>query len=115
IKEGNGDSSLVLFGEKITPNQHKLAKEFVLLDNFYCDGEVSSDGHNWSTGAYANDYLEKNWPTDYSQRGGEYAGEGNRLIANNKLTIWDQCKAKNISYRSYGEFVHSTMVPGIPV
>ena len=50
---------LVLFGEKITPNQHKLAKEFVLLDNFYVDGEVSADGHNWSMGAYATDYLEK--------------------------------------------------------
>ena len=56
IKEGNGDSSLVLFGEKITPNQHKLAKEFVLLDNFYCDGEVSADGHNWSMGGYATDF-----------------------------------------------------------
>lgn len=62
VKEGNGDTSLVLFGEKITPNQHALAQEFVLLDNFYVDGEVSSDGHNWSMGAYATDFLEKNWP-----------------------------------------------------
>ena len=84
IKEGNGDSSLVLFGEKITPNQHKLAKEFVLLDNFYCDGEVSADGHNWSMGAYATDFLEKNWPTSYGGRGGDYNGEGTRAIANNK-------------------------------
>ena len=61
VKEGNGDTSLVLFGEKITPNQHKLVKDFVLLDNFYVDGEVSADGHNWSLGAYATDYLEKNW------------------------------------------------------
>jgi len=60
---GNGDTSLVLFGKNITPNQHKLAGEFVLLDNFYVDGEVSADGHNWSLGANANDYLEKNWPT----------------------------------------------------
>ncbi|MBS1564747.1 MAG: YncE family protein, partial [Bacteroidetes bacterium] len=78
IKEGNGDPSLVLFGENITPNLHKLAREFVLLDNFYVDGEVSADGHNWSMGAYATDFLEKNWPTSYGGRGGTYPAEGNR-------------------------------------
>ena len=105
IKEGNGDSSLVLFGEKITPNQHKLAKEFVLLDNFYCDGEVSADGHNWSMGAYATDFLEKNWPTNYGGRGGDYNGEGTRAIANNKNGfVWDHCKRNGITYRTYGEF-----------
>ena len=104
VKEGNGDTSLVLFGERITPNQHKLVKEFVLLDNFYCDGEVSADGHEWSMGAYATDYLEKTWPTSYGSRGGNYDGEGMRSVANNKLYIWDQCSKKNISYRTYGEF-----------
>jgi YVTN family beta-propeller protein len=105
IKEGNGDSSLVLFGEKVTPNQHKLAKEFVLLDNFYCDGEVSADGHNWSMGGYATDFLEKNWPTGYGGRGGDYNGEGTRVIANNKNGfIWDQCKRNRVTYRTYGEF-----------
>ncbi len=105
IKEGNGDSSLVLFGEKITPNQHKLAREFVLLDNFYCDGEVSADGHNWSMGGYATDFLEKNWPTGYVDRGGDYNGEGSRAIANNKNGfIWDHCKRNGITYRTYGEF-----------
>jgi hypothetical protein len=105
IKEGNGDSSLVLFGEKITPNQHKLAREFVLLDNFYCDGEVSADGHNWSMGGYATDFLEKNWPTGYGGRGGDYNGEGTRVIANNKNGfIWDHCKRNGITYRTYGEF-----------
>jgi hypothetical protein len=63
IKEGNGDSTLTLFGEKYTPNQHKLVREYVLLDNFYVDAEVSADGHNWSLGAYATDFLEKTWPT----------------------------------------------------
>ncbi len=82
MKEGNGDTSLVFFGEKITPNQHKLAKEFVLLDNFYVDGEVSADGHNWTLAAYATDYLEKTWPTSYGGRGGDYDAEGNRDIAN---------------------------------
>jgi len=104
IPEGNGDTSLVLFGERITPNQHALTKEFVLLDNFYVDGEVSADGHNWSTGAYATDFLEKTWPTSYGGRGGNYDAEGNRAAANNKNFIWDMCKKNNVSYRTYGEF-----------
>ena len=105
IKEGNGDPRLVLFGENITPNQHALAKEFVLLDNFYVDGEVSADGHNWSTGAYATDFLEKNWVTSYGGRGGSYDAEGNREVANNKGGfIWDHCKRGGVSYRTYGEF-----------
>jgi YVTN family beta-propeller protein len=105
IKEGNGDPSLVLFGEKVTPNLHRLAREFVLLDNFYVDAEVSADGHNWSMAAYATDYLEKTWPTGYGGRGGNYDGEGNRAIANNKNGfLWDHCKRAGISYRTYGEF-----------
>ena len=105
MPEGNGDTSLVLFGENITPNQHKLAREFVLLDNFYVDGEVSADGHNWSLAANANDYLEKTWPTSYGDRGGEYDAEGNREIANpDRGFIWDYCKRAGVSYRTYGEF-----------
>jgi YVTN family beta-propeller protein len=105
MPEGNGDSSLCLFGEKVTPNQHKLAKEFVLLDNFYVDAEVSADGHNWSLGALANDYLEKTWPTSYGRRGGATEGMGRRAIANNKDGfIWDFCKKANVSYRTYGVF-----------
>ena len=115
IKEGNGDPSLVLFGERITPNQHKLAREFVLLDNFYCDGEVSADGHNWSMGGYATDFMEKNWPTGYGGRGGDYNGEGTRAIANNKNGfIWDHCKRNGITYRTYGEFADDYK-PNIPV
>ena len=105
IPQGNGDTSLVLFGKKITPNQHAVASEFVLLDNFYVDGEVSADGHNWSLGAYATDYLEKVWPSSYSGRGGGYEAEGTREIANNKNGfIWDYCKKYGITYRTYGEF-----------
>jgi YVTN family beta-propeller protein len=115
VKEGNGDTSLLLFGEKITPNQHKLVKDFVLLDNFYVDGEVSADGHNWSMGAYATDYLEKNWVTSYGGRGGTYDAEGNRKIANNRGGfIWDACKRAGVSYRSYGEFADDSK-PNIPV
>jgi YVTN family beta-propeller protein len=104
MPEGNGDTSLVLFGKKITPNEHAIANEFVLLDNFYVNAEVSEDGHSWSTGAYATDYIEKTWPTSYGGRGGEYDGEGNRAIANNKEYIWDDCKTSGVSYRTYGEF-----------
>lgn len=115
IPEGNGDPDLVLFGENITPNQHALVREFVLLDNFYVNGEVSADGHNWTMGAYATDYLEKNWPTSYGGRGGTYAGEGSREIANNKNGfLWDNCKRNGISYRTYGEFM-GDKEPNIPV
>ena len=115
VKEGNGDPRLVLFGENITPNQHALAKEFVLLDNFYVDGEVSADGHNWTTGAYATDYLEKNWVSSYGGRGGVYDGEGNRVVANNKGGfIWDHCKRAGVTYRTYGEFADNGK-PNIPV
>lgn len=116
IPGGNGDTSLLLFGEKITPNQHALAKEFVLLDNFYVDGEVSADGHNWSMGGYANDYLEKTWPTGYGSRGGEYEGEGTRPIANIRDGyIWDQASRAGVSYRTYGEFIDKNNNPSIPV
>lgn len=115
MPEGNGDTSLVLFGEKYTPNQHKLAREFVLLDNFYTDGEVSADGHNWSLGAYATDYLEKTWPTSYGGRGGDYSAEGHSAIANNKGGfIWNLCKRHGVSYRTYGEFADDYK-PNIPV
>lgn len=115
IPEGNGDTSLLLFGEKYTPNEHALAKEFVLLDNFYVDGEVSADGHNWSMGGYANDYLEKNWPTHYGGRGGTYDAEGTRHIADPRDGfIWDQAKRAGISYRTYGEFADDYK-PNLPV
>lgn len=112
---GNGDTNLVLFGKEITPNLHALAEKFVLLDNFYVDGEVSADGHNWTMGAYATDYLEKNWPTSYGGRGGSYPGEGSREIANGKVFLWDLCKKYGVSYRSYGEFISDDKTPNIPV
>ncbi|MGM9508860.1 bifunctional YncE family protein/alkaline phosphatase family protein [Larkinella sp. GY13] len=105
MKEGNGDSSLCLFPQKITPNQHALAREFVLLDNFYVDAEVSADGHNWSAAAYANDYVEKNWVTSYGGRGGTYDYEGQKEIAHPRDGfIWDHCLRAGVSFRSYGWF-----------
>lgn len=115
MPQGNGDTSLVLFGEKITPNQHALARQFVLLDNFYVDGEVSADGHNWSMGAYANDFLEKAWPTTYGQRGGKNGGGGALNVALNKAGfIWDLAKRGGVSYRNYGEFAVNGK-PRLPV
>lgn len=106
MKEGNGDPNLCLFGEDVTPNQHALAREFVLLDNFYVDAEVSADGHNWSTAAYATDYVEKTWPTNYSGRGRTYDYEGSKKISRpTKGYIWDHCQAAGVTYRSYGEFI----------
>jgi hypothetical protein len=115
MPEGNGDSSLCIFPEKITPNHHALAKQFVLLDNFYVSAEVSADGHNWSTAAYANDYTEKTWVNSYGGRGGEYVYEGQNPIAWPKGGfIWDHCQRAGISYRSYGEFTDDYK-PNIPV
>jgi YVTN family beta-propeller protein len=110
MPQGNGDTSLVLFGAKITPNQHALASEFVLLDNFYVDGEVSADGHQWSMGAYATDYMEKIWPSAYGHRGGNYATK----TVLNKSYIWDQAAAAGVTYRTYGEFINKDK-PAIPV
>nr|WP_228713805.1 bifunctional YncE family protein/alkaline phosphatase family protein [Arundinibacter roseus] len=108
MPEGNGDASLCLFPEKNTPNHHALAREYVLLDNFYVNAEVSADGHNWSMAGYATDYVEKTWPTNYGGRGGTYDYEGGpRTIAYPKDGfIWDYCQRAGVSYRSYGEFVH---------
>ncbi len=105
MSKGNGDPKLCLFPEKVTPNIHALADEFVLLDNFYVDAEVSADGHNWSMGAYANDYVEKTWPTSYGKRGGDSDYGGRRKITHPRDGfIWDYCRRAGLSYRSYGEF-----------
>ncbi|MFD0765532.1 bifunctional YncE family protein/alkaline phosphatase family protein [Mucilaginibacter lutimaris] len=106
VAAGNGDKSLCIFGKKVTPNHHAIANDFVLMDNFYVDAEVSADGHNWSMAAYATDYTEKTWPTSYGGRGGTYDYEGTRKIAYPRDGyIWDYCKRAGVSYRTYGEFV----------
>ena len=105
MPKGNGDTSLCIFGEKVTPNEHAIANNFVLLDNFYVDAEVSADGHNWSTAAYATDFIEKTWPTSYGGRGGNYDSEGTRRAGDPRDGyIWDYCKRAGVSYRTYGEF-----------
>ena len=115
IPEGNGDPNLCLFGSDVTPNAHALAREFVLLDNFYCDAEVSYNGHAFSMGAYATDAVEKVWPMNYGGRGGRYLSEGGgpqrnpygNIDAPEQGYIWDACHRAHVSVRSYGEFVES--------
>ena len=118
LPQGNGDPALCLFPEKITPNHHALAREFVLLDNFYANAEVSASGHEWSMGAYATEFVEKDWPISY--RGGptkfKYPSEGRfaaAVPANGYL--WDRAAAAGISYRSYGEFTTNGRTPADPV
>jgi len=106
VKGGNGDTTLLLFGRKYTPNQHAIAEKFVLLDNFYVDSEVSADGHQWSMGAYATDYMEKSWPTSYGGKGGGIYGEPEKNVVLNKSGyIWDLCNRYGVTFRTYGEFV----------
>jgi YVTN family beta-propeller protein len=104
IKEGNGDPSLVMFGEQVTPNHHKLAREFVLLDNLYCNGQVSRDGHPWSTMAYHTDYIARDWHLTYSRRTGVDDDDEGHLSNAPSGYLWDACNRAGLSYRSYGEY-----------
>jgi DNA-binding beta-propeller fold protein YncE len=106
MKEGNGDPSLVLFGEEVTPNYHKLVREFVLFDNFYVNSDVSADGHNWSTAAIASDYVEKMWPNHYGERRKTYDFEGGEPAAVPPSGyLWTNAAQAGISLRNYGYFV----------
>jgi hypothetical protein len=117
---GNGDSSLTMYGEDITPNQHKLALQFGVLDNFFDSGEVSGDGHVWSTAAISSDYNEKTWQQDYarSQRTYDYEGvvaEGYPLLqkipdVNEPASgyLWGNLASHGKSYYHFGEFISST-------
>jgi YVTN family beta-propeller protein len=101
IPNANGDPKLVLFGDKVTPNQHALAKEYVVLDNLYCDGEVSVDGHSWSNSAYATDFNEKQWPAEYG--GHSTAAYSVHAMVPSAGHLWDLARRKGLTYRSYGE------------
>jgi len=102
--KGNGDPKLCMFPRKVTPNHHKLAEEFVLLDNLYCNGQVSRDGHPWSTMAYHTDYIARDWHLTYSRRKGVDDDDEGSLQNGPSGHIWDACARAGISYRSYGEY-----------
>ncbi len=119
LKVGDGDSTLNLYGNDITPNQHKLALQFGVLDNFYDSGEVSGDGHLWSTAATTTDYNEKTWQIGYRSRERTYDYEGqvgdeyplfkNEPDVSEPATgyLWGNAARHGLSYRHYGEFVAS--------
>jgi YVTN family beta-propeller protein len=113
IKGGNGDPSLVMFGESVTPNHHKLAQEFVLLDNLYCNGQVSRDGHPWSTMAYNTDYIARDWTLTYSGRKGIDDDDNDSLSRAPSGYLWDSCARHGLTYRSYGEYGHQVSTGGI--
>jgi len=114
VKEGNGDASLVLFGEKVTPNLHKLAHEFVLFDNFYVNADVSADGHNWSTAAIAPDYVQKIWPSQYSGRRKTYDFEEQEAAGTPPAGyLWTNANAAGVTIRNFGYMVSNK--PGAPV
>ncbi len=105
LPEGNGDPSLCLFGEQVTPNQHKIVREFVLLDNTYCCGILSADGHQWSTTAFGTDYLERSfagWPRSYPD--GMGPDDADALAYAPSGFIWDNALHHGISIWNFGEF-----------
>jgi DNA-binding beta-propeller fold protein YncE len=119
LKVGDGDPSLTMYGEDITPNEHKLALQFGVLDNFYDSGEVSGDGHLWSTAAITSDYNEKTWQIAYrgkertydfqGQLADEYPLEHNQPDVDDPATgfLWDNVAKKGLTFRDYGEFVNA--------
>ncbi len=112
MKTGNGDPSLVLFGENVTPNHHKISREFVLLDNFYVNGDVSVDGHSWSTAAFVTDLLDKMWPAQYSHRGNIMQDPQQKLARPRAGYIWERALDKGMTVRSYGEQVNVKSLQG---
>jgi YVTN family beta-propeller protein len=106
VEAGNGDPSLCVFGATVTPNQHKLVREFVLLDNTYCAGILSADGHQWSTTAIGTDYLERSfagWPRSYPD--GMGVDEADALAYSPAGFLWDNALRHGVRIRNYGEFM----------
>jgi YVTN family beta-propeller protein len=98
---GNGDPALVMYGENVTPNHHQLARDYVLLDNFYCNGEVSVDGHDWCDGAMVSDFKQRSWIMSYSGHG---TLPGNDEMATPAAGyLWDLCRRNGVSFKCYGE------------
>ena len=107
LPQGNGRPDLCIFGDAITPNQHKMVREFVLLDNTYCSGILSADGHQWSTTAFATDYLEKSFagfPRSYPD-GMEVNDESDAIAYSPAGFLWDNAIAHKVTIRNYGEFM----------
>jgi YVTN family beta-propeller protein len=116
VAGADGDASLVMYGEKITPNQHALVKRFGVFDRFFENAHVSADGHNWVAAAFANDYLEKMWPQNYASRRPFYDFEdGAEAAVPHAGYLWDDAAAHGVSLRNYGEFVTGGLSAPTPV
>ncbi len=108
MPQGNGDPRLVMFGREVTPNHHALAEQFVLLDNFYCNGVLSADGHQWTNEGYVTDYIEKSFG-GFSR---SYPYDGDDALAYSGAGfIWDYVLRAGLSLRVYGEFVKAKITP----
>ena len=105
---GNGDSTLCMFGKMVTPNHHRLADEFVLLDNTYCNGVLSAEGHQWTSQGYVTDYVEKAFP-DWI-RGYPWNGDDPLVYASTGF-IWDYVMRAGLRFRTYGEYVADIVSP----
>ena len=106
LKQGRGRADLCIFGEEITPNHHKLARDFCLLDNTYCAGILSADGHQWSTTAFSTDYMEKSFagfPRSYPD--GMSVDGADALAYSPAGFIWDNALLHQKTIRNYGEFM----------
>lgn len=115
VPGANGDPKLVLFGKNVTPNQHAIAERFGVLDNTMADAEVSADGHNWTVGAFANDYLERMWPPLNGGRRKTYDFEdGANASTPHNGYLWNAAKRAGISFRNYGEFTTETSMKPEP-
>ena len=101
LPQGNGDPSLVMYGERVTPNRHALAREYTLLDSLYCNGEVSYDGHSWCDAAIATDEMQKQWTSGYSDHGDVVNAE--ELQVPTAGYIWDAARRAGLSVKTYGE------------
>ena len=103
LKQGNGEAGLARLGESVTPNHHKLAREFVLLDNFYVMGEDGPEGHDWSTAAIAGDFLQKIWPARWAGRRKFDDFQGAEPAAFPPAGyLWGNALSAGISLRNYG-------------
>ena len=104
---GNGEPFLAIYGENVSPNHHKLARDYVLMDNLYCNSEVSVDGHSWCDAAIATDFNQRSWIISYSGHGHLPGNE--EMETPSAGYLWDLCRRNGISYKTYGE--GSGMVP----
>jgi hypothetical protein len=107
----NGDPRLAIFNDTVTPNAHAIARRFVLFDNFYVDGEVSADGHEWSDRAFAGDYNEKTWPQNYSNRRPWDFESGEDLVNPHGAYLWDAARRKGLWIVNFGERAETDSAP----